>query len=80
MSSNVETNVRPDPDQELVDIATYVDDVAIWGIARSGDAIAASMKTINVLFRMMNSPLCYCQPFPSMSSVNSISGPPYAPL
>ena len=58
MSSNVETNVRPDPDQELVDIATYVDDVAIDSAEAYNTARNCLMDTLGCGFLALRFPEC----------------------
>ncbi len=58
MSSNVETNVRPDPDQELVDIATYVDDVVIDSSEAYNTARNCLMDTLGCGFLALRFPEC----------------------
>jgi len=58
MSSNVETNVRPDPDRELVDIATYVEDVTIDSAEAYNTARNCLMDTLGCGFLALRFPEC----------------------
>ncbi len=58
MSSNVETNVRPDPDQELVDIANYVDAMSIDSSEAYNTARNCLMDTLGCGFLALRFPEC----------------------
>lgn len=58
MSSNAETNVRPEPDQELVDIADYVHDVAIDSTDAYNTARYCLMDTLGCGFLALRFPAC----------------------
>ncbi len=58
MSSNVETNVRPEPDQELVDIADYVHDVALDSIDAYNTARYCLMDTLGCGILALRFPAC----------------------
>ncbi|MEX0941649.1 MAG: bifunctional 2-methylcitrate dehydratase/aconitate hydratase [Pseudomonadales bacterium] len=58
MSANVEVNLRPDPDQELVDIADYVDQMDITSTEAYNTARNCLMDTLGCGFLALRFPEC----------------------